>query len=55
MYATLNTPIKHWSSEMLYKLQDDMFSKASVGDASGDDKDSIEETHSEGNMLLIFN
>ena len=50
MYATLDTPIKHWSSEMLYKLQDDMFSDASVGD-----KDSVEETHSEGNMLLIFN
>lgn len=55
MYATLDTPIKHWYSDLLCKLEADMFRKASVGDASGDDKDGVEETHPEGNILLIFN
>ena len=50
MYATLETPIKHWSSDMLNKLEADMFEKASVGDATGDDRDSFEEIYDDGNM-----
>ena len=53
MYATLDTPIKHWSSELLYKLQTDMFGKASVGDAAGDDRDVFEEIYDNGNMYLV--
>ena len=39
MYAALDAPIKHFSSELLYKLEGDMFPKASVGDdRAGDDR-----------------
>ena len=50
VYATLETPIKHWSSDMLNKLEADMFDKAFGGDAAGDDIDSFEEIYDECNM-----
>ena len=50
MYATSDTPIKHWSSELLHQLEADMFGKASVGDAAGDDKYVFEEIYDDGNM-----
>ncbi|PWA87075.1 transcription factor, MADS-box [Artemisia annua] len=47
VYATLDTAIKHWSSDMLHKLEADMFQKVYVGDAAGDDRDVFEEVYDE--------
>ncbi|PWA53614.1 phospholipase-like protein [Artemisia annua] len=47
VYATLDTTIKHWSSDMLHKLEADMFQKVYVGDAAGDDRDVFEEVYDE--------
>ena len=48
VYATLDTPIKHCSSELLYKLEGEMFPKEPFDDTTTDDIGSDEVIHDEG-------
>ena len=48
MYATLDSPIKHYSSELLYKLEGEMFVNQPFDDSAADDRGADEVIHDDG-------
>ncbi|PWA88824.1 ulp1 protease family, C-terminal catalytic domain-containing protein [Artemisia annua] len=47
VYATLDSPIKHCSSELLYKLEGEMFPNQPLDDSAADDRGADEVIHDE--------